>query len=199
MSISPTDQGNLVWQSSNPKESALPGIPRTGDTIGRGRIKIQVPTRCYRIRWHCIPYDYVTSPNSHFDTAIGRINQQTFGRFTPGTALLQGVNLIGDPYTPAFPKFISDTGANEVSQEMLCDLEFTILYKNVTTDCPYTGDTNLSHIYAGHNLAPWGLTGRYYPIANHSPPEADPAIPDEPVYPSFPFQLLFQNPDFSAP
>ena len=155
--------------------------------------------RCYRLIWNAVPYSYVVSENSFFDLAIGRVNQLQFGRFAPGTALLQSVNVLGEPFAPAFPKFVDFTGANAVAQEKLCDLEFVILYKNVSTDYPYTGDTNPSHVYSGHNLGPWGLTGRYYPIANNVPEGTDPPVPESPVYPSFPFQLLFQNPDFATP
>jgi hypothetical protein len=133
----------------------------------------------------------VLSTNNYFDRFIGHVNQLEWEGFTPGTALLQAVN-VTRVYTPPFPQFDFYAGYNTVSQNKLCDIEFVIL-EAIRTNTQSVTPSNLSHIAAGHNLVAFAPTGQYWYIENFRTGAIGTGVP---TYPSAPFELLFQNPDW---
>lgn len=155
-------------------------------SAGKGQIRLLVPSRTYRLRWYRVPQSFLLSNNNRFDNAQGRVNQFAWEGFDPGTLLLQSVSPI-DTYTPPFPEFVTYDGSTAlVSQEKLVDLEFVFLYRNPICAEVVT-PTNASHIANGHNLVPRGITRKWY--------YAKTAGNGEPIYPSYPYELLFGNPD----
>lgn len=188
-----------------------------GVGVGRGDTKILVSSRHVLVRWYRVPYRYVLSPLSYFDSLQGHVNQRPWEGYPAGTLLLQGTNVLR-VYAPTFPDVEVYTGNEAVSQERLCDLEFQMLYKDwVPKSDPGTPQPNPSHIPAGHNLVPWGGRRDFYYVVN-SRPGGNVLIPPalagglgaaigaavmvaitgtvrEPLYPSLPFELLFQNPE----
>lgn len=204
-----------VNDSAGPPEAGgLDDVP-----IGRGEAKILVPSQHLLVRWYRVPYDYVLSSLSYFDAIQGHINQGIAFDYPAGSLLFQGTTVLR-VYTPFFPGVSAYTGNLVVSDRRLCDLELTFLVKNVIPISAPNAVTNRSYVQSGHNLVPYGARqGYYYNQSNKVetkaliPPNlginAGSAVPllasitggagKPPLYPSAPFELLFQNPDKPLP
>lgn len=150
-----------------------------------GQTRLLIKSQGIDIKWHCVPYSFVESASSFIAEGQGRVNQSNWNNFPAGSLLYYGVN-IDRVYTPPFPDFVIFNGAQVPKQAKLCDLTFQFLYKNLVASQAYT-PTNGSHVPSGHNLIYNAQDGRYYYVEN--------ANSGLPLYPSYPFQLLFSNPD----
>lgn len=186
------DKGQYKW--------AIPGggtggvtNPFDNTSAGTGQIRYLVPSATWKLIWHKVPYSYVLSSNSYLQRFLGHVNQTAFYRFSPGYALLQAVNVLR-VYSPPFPGFFSYGGSSVVSQNKLCDVELVILEARRTPGTAVT-PTNGSHIAAGHNTAIYAPNGKAYYVENF---RSGSAGSGKPIYPSIPFEILFQNPDATA-
>lgn len=182
------DKGQM--QFSVPGGGGAPD-PTDGAPAGREQIRMLIPTSAWKVTWYAVPYGYVLSDNSFFDRFIGHVNQFTWVGFLPGNALLQAVNVV-NVYPPPFPGFETYAGYEYISQEKLCDIELIILEAKRTAQVPVT-PVNPNHIAAGHNLIPYALNRKFY-YAESGRGGGAPGT-GFPIYPSVPFELLFQNPD----
>ena len=161
-------------------------------------IRRTLPMKTWQITWYCVPYQYVLSDNSYFDKYVGYVNQQTIFGWKPGQALVQSVKTV-NIYTPPFPEFTNYTGSLAPSQDKLCDIEITIL------DCPRVAanrivPVNQSHVIDGHNSSYFrlGQLAYYNELGRDLVPLLGIRLPPgqgQPLFPSFPLDLLFQNPD----
>ena len=86
------------------------------------------------------------------------------------------------------------TGTTSCGQDKLCDLEFTMLEVKRIAGTTIVPD-NPSHIASGHNCLPYKATHQFYYAESFRAAGAA-AGTGEPPYLSYPFQFLFQNPDW---
>lgn len=173
--------GQLAW-----KMNANPGVLvwQNKPVLG-GQLRQLVRSVNIEFKWYCVPYSFVLSNNSFLSAGLGRINQTTWNGFAAGSLLFAGVN-VDRVYTPPFPEFILFNGASVPSQQKICDLTLNFVLRNQAPNQAYTV-TNNSHVAYGHNLVLNGGDNNWYYVENINS--------GLPLYPSYPFQLLFSNPD----
>lgn len=184
------DKGQFKWAANG----APTGGPADNKSAGVGVIRKLLPSAVWVLKWHCVPYSYVLSDLTYFSNYIGHVNQQAIWGFGVGEALLQAVN-ITDIYSPAFPDFTAYSGYTTISQDKLCDIEFVLLEAPGRTATVAVTPTNLSHVVGGHNLAFHAPSSKWYYVENFRTGSMGSGVP---IYPSIPFDLLFQNPDGPA-
>lgn len=173
--------------------NAVSPIPVDLASAGRGQIRQLTPSSVYKLNWYKVPYNYVLSDNTYFDRYIGHVNQAAIWGFTAGEALIQAINVL-KVYSPPFPEFTSYGGYEAVSQDKLCDIEFVFLAVRRTAEVAVT-TTNSSHVVGGHNCIVFAPNGKFYYVENNRSGAKGTGYP---IYPSVPFDLLFQNPDGPA-
>lgn len=181
-------QGQFTFRS-DPNPTINEG-PQNGSTVPGGTIRIFVNSRQIRYRWYAVPLAYLESTNNYFDQVMGHVNQLEFDGYPAGTLLLTGVQPLRI-YTPPFPEFVPYTGFLQPSQEKLCDIELHVIYKEPPLGATGNPTRNGSIAY-GHNLVPYALTRKFYYVETQGSGQNA-----QPIYPSLPFELLFQNPDMS--
>lgn len=188
--LATAQQGQMYFATSG-ADIRPPGTAPHGVSFG-GTPTVYIPRAQVRVKWHQVPYRYVTSSNSYIVKYIGRINQGQWYGYPTGSLLYTAVSV--DRYTPPIPERDAILGNSYFSLERYCDIEFQFDYSPRTQSSVPT-PTNANWIASGHNLLPW-LTDRsfYYAI---SPGKADPNDETKwvPRYLSFPFDLLFSDPD----
>lgn len=133
-------------------------LPHTKTFSGFPRQSL--PDGAVQITWFQVPYSLTENPTHPMWAWVGRVNQQTFFRWTPGQLLYAGPKF--RRYTPVVPAEIAvDGNTVSFSTEKLCDITFLFLYTARTgTDVPTP--SNCSHIAAGHNLQPWWPTKKFH-------------------------------------
>lgn len=183
------DIGINTWSTPGGDGAAAGPLDKT--SAGTGQIRVLQPAATWKINWYKVPYNYVLSDNSYFDKYLGHINQFAWGGFAVGAGLLQAVTVLR-VYPSPFPEFNAYAGHDVVAQDKLCDLEFMILEVRRTPSI-VVSPTNRSHIAAGHNCILYAKNGLYYYLENFK--VGGVAGTGKPIYPSAPFELLFQNPD----
>ena len=165
-------------------------VAPNGATIP-GEIRILQKKKTIKFRWFQVPLSYVESESSYIDAAQGSVNQLDWYNWGKGTLLY--LSYTYKRYTPPNPG--TDPWAEGViANTKLVDIEFTFLYFDpgtLTGGSAPSAPSNGSHITAGHNLLPYmaGGDGGYYYAKGGA------EVDNAPVYPSFPFQLLFKDPD----
>lgn len=173
--------GQMLWKmNANPAGMTLQDKPVAG-----GQTRQLIRSQMIDVKWYCVPYSFVESDKSFIAAGIGRINQTKWNNFAAGTLLYVSAN-IDRVYTPPFPEFISAGGKTIPSQQKLCDITFQFMQRNQDPAQAYTV-TNGSHVPSGHNLILNAMDSRWYYVENKKS--------GLPLYPSYPFQLLFSNPD----
>jgi len=174
--------GQLVW-----KMDANNALGMQNKTVSGGQIRSLMQSTALEMKWYCVPYSYVTSTNSNINKCLGHVNYDTFYGHKGGKLLLVGAE-ITRVYCPPFPKFTAwNGGAGGLpSQNKLCDITFHVLLKDIEPKNAYTVtmDNNMTN---GHNLVLAGFDNNHYYVENSNS--------GKPLYPSYPFQLLFTNPD----
>ncbi len=183
--------------------------------------KMFLPNSLVKFYWYQVPYRYILSKKSNLDKYKGRINQYHFYpvvddpgepsndpsladlyQFPAGS--LQYLNYSYVPYNPPVPQespFLRQT-ANNTSK--LVDIEFTFLQ----TDRGLLKGASLgtpplqNFIAAGHNLLPCFLTfGFSYATIRRQNGSTALTFADygtidgQPNWFSFPFEMLFSDPD----
>jgi hypothetical protein len=192
--------GTLVFQTAT---NAVPGGANAGSSvIAPGMPRIFLPNQLVQFTWYQVPYRYISSAKSYIRTLMGRVNQNDWYDWKSGELLY--LNYKPHRYTPPVQKeSLWIPGA--FSTEKWCNIEFTFLSTSrVGSNLP-TGDlpskptlqtANHNWVAAGHNLLPWfgndttGKKGFYYAVN-----PTDTAGNKSPTWPSFPFELLFTDPD----
>ncbi|MBP3956333.1 hypothetical protein J8F10_13665 [Gemmata sp. G18] len=199
-------QGQMVFRVGNTVSGVLP----PNEVNYQDAPRLWLPDSIVKCRWYQVPYRYLTSGNSYLTKFIGHINQNDFGylngenRLEPyraGSLLYLGATPTA-VYTPPIPDpgLLAFNVGDGFARSKLCDLELNFLYTARTLGSPtgYAPDfsaVNRNWIVAGHNLQPWLTTRKFYHVSTY-----DPAAPADhakwyPTYNSFPFELLFTDPD----
>lgn len=150
-----------------------------------GQTRQLIKSQGIEVKWHCVPYSFIESNKSFIAEGQGRVNQKIWNGFDAGSLLYVGVN-IDKIYTPPFPDFIEFDGSSVPKQSKMCDLTFQFLFRDQASAQAYT-PTNPSHVPSGHNLILNAMDSKWYYVENKNT--------GLPLYPSYPFQLLFSNPD----
>lgn len=155
-----------------------------------GEIKTPKNTSILKFYWYQVPYSYITSDNSYLKAGLNRINQLDWYGYAAGTLLFVGMDQTR--YTPPNPEYDTWFDTATFSTEKLVDITMTFVRFNppeLTADeMPDPMPTLGCDVVGGHNLLPYlaGGTGKFYYGTN----------PDgRPLNRSYPFQLLFCNPD----
>lgn len=146
------------------------------------------------LTWHQVPYDYVTAPTGPIKKYMGRVNQTAFFGY-PAGSLLYGTSPRIRVYTPPWPDESAVPGGGVTYFDRRCDITFVFDYVNRETPSAPT-PANANWLAAGHNLLPWAGDRRYYYGAAFKPSDAADTAYWHPSYKSFPFQLLFTDPNF---
>lgn len=150
-----------------------------------GQVRLIKKSKALTITWHQVPKS-VSEGNNIFN-GLGRVNQQEWWGYAPGTLLLLGIET-SDPVPLPFPDLVTDPdlGTTTPATEKVVNITFNMLYCE-----PEIGSlafpANNSHIAYGHNTFPWFQDMAYYyaAVGGASPETGYPA------YLSYPFDLLF--------
>ena len=179
------DQGQYKFQclgaadAQNPNNATVPG-----------QVKIIQRKSTIKMRWHQVPLEFVDTDSDEiflYD-CLGHINQADWYGFKAGTLLFQAISYTR--YVPVNPGFDPWVGPSIVSAKKLVDIEMTFLRYEPITDPRYPPPPVIgNNVAGGHNLLPWlanGGRGSFY--VEHT-------ITKQSVYPSYPFELLFTDPN----
>lgn len=163
-----------------------------------------LPNQLVKFVWRQVPYRYITSPKSYIGRYPGNINQNPFYIWPAGSLLYLGFRPFR--YTPPIPQlyqWVDLNGDFAFTTQKLCNIEFNFLLTTRTgTDVPAGPNpkrpevqaANSNWIAAGHNLQPWFKNFNfYYTTVQDSTPANQ-----VPSWFSFPFELLFTDPDAVA-
>lgn len=213
--------GQYVFDVAGREDPNGNGPVPDGFSAGVGHIKSNIRTKTILMTWYMVPFEYVEpedpSVRSWITSAIGCINQFDWWVYPKGTLYLDSV-LVARRYTPPFPALapvISGYGGyltGYFENKKLCDLQFKFVYRNppregVNWDGSGTwkkaprrplskrdgGPGATQAVQAGHNLVPFAHTNEFLYIKSKNV-DGYVGQKDRPLYPSFPFQLLFTNP-----
>lgn len=160
--------------------------------------KIAVPQSQIQFNWYQVPFSYIDSAESFIVKYLGRINFQSWLNWPAASLLYVGVT-VNRRYPPPVPEKIIESGAASYSTEKLCDLSFTFLYTSRTVAATPPSPVNNNWIADGWNTLPWlgpqaEGNGFYYSTRSDVSPDTDESV-WMPLHLSFPFELLFQDPD----
>lgn len=194
------EQGQYVMVSQTPMNEI---------SAGKGNIRQLRSGAKVTYTWYGIPYEWLTGPDepgpdtvprgfSILDLAQGHVNQQYFDGFEAGTLLYTGAKTVR-VYNRVFPTI---TRYNTLAPNRLCDLALEFIFRDprrqgldVATLKNYG-----SFITRGNNLVPNARDGYWYMAAYVSSLSNGDMISDThgaiPIYPSIPFQFLFQDPAY---
>lgn len=176
-------QGQMILRrgdASAPNGYTFPGMPT-----------MRVARAVVLVRWYQVPYRYVDSTNSFIQKYQGKINQNVWRGNPVGSLLYDSYRC--KRYTPPFPNAEAlESGGLAFTADKMCDIEFTFLkVMRTTPSAPTPSNTNWKA--AGHNLLPWfGDRKFYYAVAQNASTSLQ-----VPPYLSFPFELLFSDPDYT--
>lgn len=179
------ENGQMVWKmDSNPTPPPVVTLQNTA--VAGGQLRMLIRSAQVEYKFYEVPYSFITSPNSFITRATGHVNQFEWNGHPAGSLLMLGAS-VDKVYTPLFPEWI-ETGAGSVvpSQQKLCDLTFNMLERDQAPAIAYAGVTGNDVAY-GHNLLFNPQTALWYYAVNQNT--------GKPTYSSFPFSLLFANPD----
>jgi hypothetical protein len=156
--------------------------------------KLFLPNQLIKFYWYQVPLTYITSPRSFLNRFAGYVNY--FDWYQPawraGTLLYLGYT--PTVYSPPVPQLYQvQEGRTGFAVDKLVDLEINFLYTSRQgTNLPTP--INQNSIPAGHNLLPFIDRNFYYAQAKvGTPPKVYPS------WNSFPFELLFTDPDAAIP
>ena len=170
--------------------------------------RMYLPDSALRVTWLGVPYRYLTSPNSYLRKFVGHVNQQDwgdepdgakYGPYKAGALLYHGARPVNirQNVVPDEGLLAASTGGNGFARARVCDLEldFTITERTVGDPANAPTFANKNRVVAGHNLLPHlGRRAFFYATT------FDDAAPTDqakwvPSFNSFPFSLLFTDPD----
>lgn len=192
-------QGQLVFHTDSkqmPDGAAFTGTPR-----------LPYPETMLTMRWHQVPYRYISSRNSYLKSLAHRVNQLPFEiqdyYFLPGQLLYLGFGY--RRYTPPFPNLEEDEdvgGPGAVTAKLEkwvdVDLQFAFVDREAQ-DPPVLPNPNW--IAAHHNCLPFfgpnfasKRRGFHY-ACSFNPRARDDRNYWIPLYLSHVLQLLFTDPD----
>ena len=183
-------RGMMVFRLSDATEPAAPHLTSFPD-----HPRMILPKAALKFVFHQIPLQWVTSESSWIVRGIGKINQLEWNSYPAGSLLYTAPSV--RPYTPPVPTL--DLFEGVYSAEKLCDVEFNFEYTNRSNGGATPTISNPNWIAAGHNLLPWLYDRKFYyatatPFIRPPATDTDPSV-WAPTYESFPFQLLFTDPD----
>lgn len=199
-------QGQMRFRASGGGGAAEPDGKNYQDAP-----KMWLPDSLLKVKWHQVPYRYVTSPKSYLLKFVGHVNQVawgphinadgTYGPYAAGSLLYLGCTPTSI-YTPAIPDegLLAFNKDNGFLRNRLCDLELNFLYTARTIgsaagNTPDMSTVNRNWIVGGHNLLPWLTTRKFYYATSFDPANPSDQTKWFPTFNSFVFSLLFTDPD----
>lgn len=201
-------QGQMVFRASGSGGAAQPDSISFQDSP-----RMYLPDSVVTLRWHQVPYRYVTSQNSYLTKFVGHINQSKFGYiakggtlepYAAGSLLYVGARVL-QIYTPPIPDegILAFNFGDGFQRGKLCDLELNFLYTartigSATGNTPDMSGVNRNWIVGGWNLLPWLTTRKFYYATTYDPASPTTQSSWRPSYNSFPFPLFFTDPDAGA-
>src|SRR5215471_3000483 len=197
-------QGQMVMEVFDPVAGAMNTI------VFPDMPKMPIPDGTVVIKWFEVPYSFVrpTSPiggMSWFQRFQGRVNQLQFLNWAPGQLLYVTIN--PKPYNAPIP----DSTGKIIR---LCDIDIICLETSRILSAgdtpqpqPWTAGQLSNWIPAGFNLQPWWKDRQFHyaHVGNLASAPAGPPTQivatslQTPSWKSFPFQMLFTNPEFTLP
>lgn len=172
-------EGGSGDSKTDPNNAPYAGMPR-----------ILLPNEIIKMTWRQVPFRYYSSPNSFLRRFRGRINQFAWYNWGKGELLYLNCNPIR--FTPPILQPANWLlGATTVDK--WCDLElFFLATRREGVNVPTPENNNF--IAAGHNLMPWQADNQFYYTQSPNPPLGTGA----PTFYSFPFELLWTDPDVGS-
>lgn len=190
------------------------GLSPNSISAGSGQLRMLLKKKTIKMTWYHVPYAYVetgnTSITSYIQEGIGCINQHDWWIYPEGTLLLDGIHVVR--YAPLVPKIsaygVSGATAESttvLSSQKLCNITFLFSFWNPPLGKDLAGNSatptvsaRSQIVQAGHNLVPYAHAMQYYYVKTTNLNAAFTNAINRPIYPSFPFQLLFANPGIIA-
>lgn len=179
---------NKANDATDPNNDTFPGMPR-----------IFLPNSILRFKWYGVPLRYITSVNSVITRYRGMVNQNDWYETPDGAKKFKAGELLYLSFTPRIytssVMLLQNFQQGNVDFAKFCDIEFQFLYttRNPGQDANGAADVpippNPNFITAGHNLNPYfPKRAFYYTVFQTNGTEY-------PYWLSFPFELLFTDPD----
>lgn len=158
--------------ASPPEGYTFPGFPR-----------IPIPKTGIEFIWYQVPLIYLEHANSPLVQQQGTVNAVDWYGWGKGMLLYKGPKVIRQ-YQPPVPKIspLFDTTVDAMEKFVDIALLFEETYKT-SSDAP--SDSNNKIRSQGHNLQPWLKDRAFHYVETQD---------GEPIYHSYPFQLLFMEP-----
>lgn len=199
-------RGTSYFETS---DSSEPGANAQG--TAQQSVRMLLPNSTLRLLWVGVPLRYILSTNSYLNKFRGFINQNAWngplgpviehplgasfpeadggksGVFAPGTLLYVGFK--PRIYMPVLPVTYNLFGSF-IDYNRLCDIEMFFLYTTRVGQKLPSQPTNKNIVVGGWNLLPY-LPKRQFFYAYNS----DLAGNKNPLFYSFPIELLFTDPD----
>lgn len=177
-------QGTMKFQSTD--------TSCVGSQIFPGQPRMTLPNQMVRFVWYQVPFRYVLSSNCYFSKWVGRINQNAWNGYDPGSLLYLGWK--PRKYTPPTQKLnIYQDGVFSVDK--WCNIEFNFFLTSRTSKDLPTAPSNKNFIQAGWNLYPWVIDRQYHFAL--SDPKSRAACSGKVPFPgflSFPVEIMFFDP-----
>lgn len=188
-------QGTMIFHTAS--NTSPGGATPSASVQFSGMPRLFLPNQLIQFTWYQVPYRYISSSKSWIATMMGKVNQNDWYQWDAGELLY--LNYKPKRYTPPVQaENLWIPGA--FSTEKLCNIEFTFLGTSRTGSDVPVGDlaakpalqtANHNWVAAGHNLLPWLKTRKFY-YADFPDSTAANRVP---TWLSFPFELLFTDPD----
>jgi hypothetical protein len=190
--------------------NATPSTANLNGSTFLSAMRKQITDVKIKLRWHMVPFRYFTSPYSYLRRFAGMVNQTAFSlpnfagnAFNPGQMLYLGA----EPtlYNPPVPR-VSPTFPLTFDTEKICDVEMNFIvtnrYNDTVPNCfnPFYANQSLFNpnwIFSGHNLQPFHGDNQFHAVATGGGATA--FDHRRPFWLSFPFELLFTDPDWPQP
>jgi hypothetical protein len=158
--------------------------------------KAKITFNWYRVPWsYCAPE--TTASRSYLEQAPGHVNQYDWYGWPAGTLLLEDV-IYNDRTTALIPDLSLWHDTSVYAANKVVDIQFVMSYSNPAGGLDSEGNDAIpvgtgQNVAAGHNLFPIAHMMGYYYFETRDP--INTSLARRPAYPSFPFELLFTDPE----
>jgi hypothetical protein len=195
-----------LWVTGGPKENILTAKQGqmvldtwNGTQVFPDMPKMPMPDGVVKFTWYEVPWSFVrpTSGISWFQQYMGRVNYFQFMNWAPGELLY--ITIQPRPYTSPIP----DAAGQPI---YLADIDILCLEtsRDISPADAVPAPALANWIKNGWNLQPWWYDRAFHyahvgNIAAAPPAQVVAANMQAPTWKSFPFQILFSNPNTPLP
>ena len=171
-----------------------------GQPAGNGQLRMFIRKKMVKMTWYQVPYSYVegigsATTETYISQGLGCVNQSDFWHWEKGQLLLEGV--VVNRYTAFLPRLALSGNGISFSNEKMCDITFMFGCVNqpvaITPSAAPSPPGSTQIVQKHFNAFPWAHTLEFYYAKTNTPGYT--SSNGRPCFPSFPYQLLWSNPN----